>query len=715
MSEALPNRPNSPEEPIHDSRFLRFEPWLYAFYAACATCLGAWAFFDSRAVQLSMATSWTTPEGPLPRVTWSAPLDDVFIHFDFARSLANFRFFEWTPGGGYSSGATSWTYPMLLAVGIWLGADGAHLGPLADALASVGVLGFLLGARTVLFGFPRWTSYLVAPMILMAGVLGWSLWSGMELALFLGLWAGCLALALRVPAQGREHRWALGFGAMGLLLVGTRPEALLCVFTLALLGWTCRSPSLPRRRRLALGATMVLPAVLLVLVRAMVNRWLTGDFADAGALAKLLTLHPYLEFPEMLARWASNVGFQFVRITSFHAGKGLVGGIALWLLVGWALYSKRTRPLALLLGAQALLWILLVAWNEYVRYQNDRYTTAPFAWLTLVAILGLAELATARKQASSRLARQGAGVVLAGCLLASAWPELQQQRWFFGRACRNIAEQQIRVGQILGRTSPRPRRVLLGDAGAIPYFSGLSAVDALGLGGTQGLPFARAGRLGVGATVELIERLAPRERPDVMALYPSWWDNLPLFFGHPLLSVSIDGNVICGARTKVIYQADWRGLQDHSRPATLAGSWRILDEVDFADLVSETTHAVAFSERHSGYVGMKLLPDPADPTRDLFDAGRLVYYGVKTSFTLRGLDRSGAHRLVFRLAAAKPASFRVHLQGRPIGDVATPGGEPWQEPTLSVPKGPWPSPARIELVGNDSEHMLHHLWLVVPG
>src|SRR6516162_8989001 len=50
---------------------------------------------------------------------WPIPLDDVFIHFDFARSLAMGHPFEWIPGQGYSSGETAPLWALVLAPG-WL-------------------------------------------------------------------------------------------------------------------------------------------------------------------------------------------------------------------------------------------------------------------------------------------------------------------------------------------------------------------------------------------------------------------------------------------------------------------------------------------------------------------------------------------------------------------------------------------------------------------
>src|SRR5260221_10176726 len=45
----------------------------------------------------------------------AVPLDDAFIHFQYAKRLAGGHFFSYSPGDGYSSGATSLLWPMLLA------------------------------------------------------------------------------------------------------------------------------------------------------------------------------------------------------------------------------------------------------------------------------------------------------------------------------------------------------------------------------------------------------------------------------------------------------------------------------------------------------------------------------------------------------------------------------------------------------------------------
>src|SRR5690606_28353764 len=52
---------------------------------------------------------------------WPIPLDDAYIYAQYARGLAQGALFEWSPGEGYTRGATSPLYPLLLAPAWLLG------------------------------------------------------------------------------------------------------------------------------------------------------------------------------------------------------------------------------------------------------------------------------------------------------------------------------------------------------------------------------------------------------------------------------------------------------------------------------------------------------------------------------------------------------------------------------------------------------------------
>jgi hypothetical protein len=144
---------------------------------------------------------------------WSAPLDDVFIHFDYARSAARGQPFAWTEDSGYSSGNTSLTYPFALALGHALGFQREHLMVWAALVAAMSTLGYLWAASRLFERLPLAPTLLLPIAFVSVGALGWSLWSGMEVAFFLAVWGLALALgaelrAGRWPRRGRA--WALG-------------------------------------------------------------------------------------------------------------------------------------------------------------------------------------------------------------------------------------------------------------------------------------------------------------------------------------------------------------------------------------------------------------------------------------------------------------------------------------------------------------------------
>jgi hypothetical protein len=204
-------------------------------------------FYDSLRQQTLQGLLWHRPEvystvvkhgltGP-----WSAPLDDVFIHFDFARALARGYPFEWSEGNGYSSGGTSLLYPAVLAVGYWLGWRGLSLMHWAAMIACVSVLGLLLCTRRLFRGLPRWTSYLAPLAVLGVGGLSWSLFSGMETALLAATWAAALVAwddLIRAATEQPPTPRSLYFSGVRLGLwigavVATRPEGVVVLLVLA--------------------------------------------------------------------------------------------------------------------------------------------------------------------------------------------------------------------------------------------------------------------------------------------------------------------------------------------------------------------------------------------------------------------------------------------------------------------------------------------------
>jgi hypothetical protein len=288
-------------------------------------------------------------------------------------------------------------------------------------------------------------------------------------------------------------------------------------------------------------------------------------------------------------------------------------------------------------------------------------------------------------------------------------PNMRDQIWFFGRASRNIQDQHIVAGKVLAEIGAR--RVLVGDAGALMYASDRAGLDIIGLGGYHDLPFARAGVHGLGASLELLERLTPAERPDVMAIYPSWWGDLPTLFGERLTQVPVVGNVICGGAEKVIYRADWSTFDSTPEPRTMEPSEVLVDELDVADLVSEKAHRYVYPTPAMGFVDFRVLADPILPTRDLFDAGRVIPPGHSEIAVMRAPRPGG--RVVVRSVVGHRVTLQVHAAGNAVGRITLDPARSWTEASLALPPN-LSQYFQLELTPVEGDWLDCHVWILEP-
>ncbi|MBN2192350.1 MAG: hypothetical protein JW751_06005 [Polyangiaceae bacterium] len=701
------------------------EPVLYTVYSAACTLAVGIIFFRSMRQQITMLYASLTGDPLLRDLVelgpWSAPLDDVFIHFDFARATARGFPFQWSEGNGYSSGGTSLTYPFVLAIGYWAGFVDLHLVLWAALVGAASVLGLLLAVRCLFVSLPRATTYLAPPFLLATGVLDWALWSGMEVAFFLGVWGlsllawSALVAAAETPVRPLLAR-ATVLGLTGACVVATRPEA---ATTVAIFATSAAYVAL-RRRGWSLAARILalagIPGAAILLLHALANLAYTGELSAAGAVSKLEAHDPFRGPTEILDSWLFFVRYQVERITHYHFSENGRHGVIVWILALVALVPKATQRYALLLWASAASWVAIVAFNGQVRWQNERYAMPAVAWLLLAAALGAAAMISLPRGAARRAwwLRVAAVGTVGAAIGLFAWqevPRFREQVWFFGRASRNVLEQHVRVGLVLrDAVEPRPKRIAVGDAGAIPYVADLPALDLIGLGGYRRLPFGRAKRHGLGAVVELLERMPPDERPDVFALYPSWWDVFPIWFGRGFGEVPVHGNVICAGAAKVLYRADYGAFDGSARPAGLGAQEQVTDEVDIADLVSERAHRYGASPR-IGHVDMKILAHPERPSSELWDGGRLIPPGGTERFVVRGIRPGRPFAVVLRMAPTRPVKVSLSVGGWQ-GTLEVQADDAWQHPRLVVPAAASVGEEVEVTVRADTERVSYHLWVV---
>jgi hypothetical protein len=212
---------------------------------------------------------------------------------------------------------------------------------------------------------------------------------------------------------------------------------------------------------------------------------------------------------------------------------------------------------------------------------------------------------------------------------------------------------------------------------------------------------------GLGATLELIERIPAADRPDTFAIYPSWWGDLPGFFGRRITEVPVHGNVICGGAEKVIYRADWRGLGGGGTPRS--GTEGIVDELDVGDLVSEREHDYEFPHPGAGFVDFKLLVDPADPKRDLFDAGRRIPPRRSERFRIKTIAGKKT-LLIARTAPEHDGDVEVRIDGKAIGAWHFERADGWREASIEI-SSERPT-VDVTLTPLQLDWVDHHVWAV---
>lgn len=628
--------------------------------------------------------------GPFP-----VPLDDVFIHFNYARSIAEGHPFEWISGQGYSSGESSPLYPFLLAAGYLVGFRGTSLAVFAAIVAVAGLMSFFGSLRRLLGAGP---ALLTGALLLSVGIVAFTLFSGMEVAAFLAA-LGAFVVASRDAADAepwRRRRATMRAGILGMVLVMLRPEAVFVVGPMA----TYVARHAGSQSGVMAFLRVASPAALFTVVLALAHRTMTGDAQAAGAILKLLSEQPYLrpfdktrEFVLNLlaAKWAF-----FDRETS--ALRELR-----WLPVALTLVPlafRRTRALGGTLIVSAILWTLLVSTNNAARFQNFRYYVPAMALLTMAIGLGVAELLRRRRSVAVR-ALGLAAVLACG---ASALGRYPHQVAFFAGASGNIRDQQVRMGEYLRAHTGRADVVLIGDAGAIPYVSERHALDALGLGAYGHLPFTRAATFGEGAVLELIERLPAAERPTYLAVFPEWFPTITKNFGRETFRITLAHNVISGGPAKVLYRADWEGLGERRPPASVLGAWRVVDEVDVGDVVSERAHRYRSPAPEGGWMDVAILEE--DGLR-LFDAGRIIPSATLETIALH------ARATAFALRTDRvEAPVVVGCDGREatMQEVATPGSA-WKylEAPLACPED-----ALVTLRVRGGAYRDFHLWVLGP-
>jgi hypothetical protein len=605
----------------------------------------------------------------------AVPLDDAFIHFQYAKRLAGGHFFSYVDGEGYGSGATSLLWPALLAPLYLLGFRDLSI------IWGAWFFGFLalgaLAVETYRIAVPlagRAAALGAGAMVLSFGGYVWGAGSGMEVVplawtLAFGLrhtieWAEC-------PVHDRtEKRWRTLL-AIATLAPLVRPEgALISIAVCVVLA--ARPGARPRATAfLALVGPLLVPGL---------NLALTGHAASSTTIVKWLPGNPYFGHGEALASAVrDNVRLFFDTLIDgrewsavFVPSGARPYAIAALLAIpaaGW--FRDRTLRaglvFAMALGILVPCTYLTFLWNR-LRY------LWPFAFAWFIGLACLAQC-VADVLALVRPRWRLAGGILSGLFagaLASRLGWTLDDLWGSASA---IDRQQVALGRWAQGALGPESLIGVNDTGAIGYLSGRRTFDVVGLT-TPGE--ARYWVAGAGSRFEHYEKLfrsSPTNLPTHFIVYPHWMACDPVL-GEELHDETVTDQTILGGTTMTAYRARYDRLGSGDHPGFDVHA-PLLDELDVADLESEAGHDYA--------LGMARDTDDRVLAYDIGD--RTVADGARTRrtadhFVLRG--RASPTVLVARLTAEAATDVEVRIDERTIGNVRVSSG--WTEVRLPIPQ-----------------------------
>lgn len=625
------------------------------------------------------------------------PLDDAFIHFQYAARLAAGHPFQYVPGEACTSGATSFLWPVLIAPAAALGAHGLGLYAWSIVLGVLGLAGTAwFVARLGAAVSDEVTGGLAGILVVASGPLLWGAVSGMEITA-----CACALAAVLHHLQRGESAPALRW-AIPLALV--RPEGALVAGALmapaALAGL--------RSRKLVGALVPMMPAVVGGLAPLSVALACSSSLIPTSVLAKQNPRVPAVS--EISRAWYAVDDLLLAGFGEHYFGRAGVLVVLLAAAGAAGLLAVEVRERRVGPGGRLLTAILVpmavVAMNVPHGTPHYRYLMPALPEFLLAVLLGA-------RAADHALVRAGAGrsAWVRGGFAALALIGVPGWAVAFSHNTRDIAHQQVALAEWVDHHTPAGARIAINDAGAMGHLSGGRVLDLEGIVSPGAVRYALAGE---GSVLALLRH----ERPDYVVLFPTWFRGVfATDLVHVVASVDLPLRSISGADRMVIGTLDAKRLDSGTSNPAMQVEERVVDALDVSDLDDEAAHAWASSDdpvqmAKSNAVVAGVRPDGAP----CVDGARRLY--GEESFTMH-TDGSPA-QLVARVGpAATPAGLELWLNGSLLGPVTFPAVGKGQWVEVGWPLPPLPAgDVRLTLVpvdvlpGEDGGRVVGGWWVV---
>ncbi len=538
--------------------------------------------------------------------TPSSPLDDTYIHLQYAKQIAQGHYFQYQEGEPVTSGETSFLYAHILAIGYLIGFHGSGLLVWAYLIAWLSVsaiLYFLIQVgKNLSFPLAGWGA---AVMIFCSGSLAWAFWSGMEIALFTSLLFLVYYLLLQRELSP-DKIWIV----MGLLIL-CRPEGGIVVLTILLITVIYfflypkkfiftenkQSKSLSIEDKLRLFNFPFLFFIASIIGPFFFYFLTTGRMTSNSLLAKSLLYNPIMTAYEKLIEIVSNLGeivlffFGHPTVTPMISEYVVPGTIlfALCGLVGLVfLVDKKNIWYSLIFGVPLFVVLIAVSTLEVWPLHNYRYL---LPYLCLFIFLGFIGIETLFRFIKISDSMPVVAIFIVAILLQISYIPAWAGR--FAKNALTIYEKQIQTAKWINQFLPGDHPIAINDAGALAYFGQRKIYDLVGLVTSNTTVVYR---MGEGGLYESYNHIPEEIRPNYAVVFPTWFEQSAVIydiFHQPLVTFPDPFDHTFG---KTVYRINWNymGMEENPREATLEEDWIVKDSLDVADIWSEDDHRYRF-------------------------------------------------------------------------------------------------------------------------
>lgn len=506
---------------------------------------------------LSVVYSYFAAETRVLGSDWGFPLDDSWIHLQFARNLAAGQGLSFDAGEP-STASTAPLWTVLLSGLFLLPGDVVLWVKLAGALCYLAVVAatWALGRE---LGLSPPARLLASSLTLASSWLVWSALSGMEVLPFTALTLAGMVLHLSERRQPDRLPLALAVFALAAL---ARPEGLLLLALATVDRLLLPGPSAAaetaavRASRLGKVGLGLLLAMTVLVPAALAYTHLGGSPLPGTFAAKTAGARTWLPDTSYLRvvfgilfssqPWmtllAAGGALTLVRRLGTPRDRGLLP--ALWVFALPPAYSLLSPPGLTLVG-------------NFGRYF--------FPLLPLVVLLGTLGLQEASRSLPERLRlgrwRLALATAVVGLLLWPTLAMLWRTRELYATNVRQVHESDVRMSRLVAEHLPPQALVAVADIGAFKYFAPQPIVDLVGLVSPDVQAVRRQAersREPGGASRELMA-LLERRRPDFAMVFSNYRQEI---FGdptryQPLAELPVPGNVTMTGERLVLYRTPW--------------------------------------------------------------------------------------------------------------------------------------------------------------